>query len=116
MVTLVDCGTFIADYASRAPLAARPELGEGGNMRPVVDLLVEQVQSRYSAWLLHTALAQSGCVLCILSCSVVCLRRGRSWARAATCGRWWACLSSRCQTSPRHMCSECSPLQSNPCW
>lgn len=43
MVTLVDSGTFIQDYASRMPLAARPELGEGGNMRPVVDLLVEQV-------------------------------------------------------------------------
>ena len=27
----------------RAPLASRPELGDGGNLRPVVDLLVEQV-------------------------------------------------------------------------
>lgn len=26
-------------------LAARPELGEGGNMRPVVGLLVEQVSN-----------------------------------------------------------------------
>ena len=26
------------------PLAARPELGDGGNMRPVVDLLVEQIE------------------------------------------------------------------------
>lgn len=30
----------------RAPLASRPELGEGGNLRPVVDLLVEQVRCR----------------------------------------------------------------------
>ena len=43
MVTIVDAGAFVADYASRAPLAARPDLGEGGNLRPVVDLLVEQV-------------------------------------------------------------------------
>lgn len=28
----------------RAPLASRPELGEGGTLRPVVDLLVEQVE------------------------------------------------------------------------
>jgi G3E family GTPase len=28
----------------RLPLASRPELGDGGNMRPVVDLLVEQVE------------------------------------------------------------------------
>ena len=26
------------------PLAARPDLGEGGNLRPVVDLLVEQIE------------------------------------------------------------------------
>eukprot|EP00798_Chlamydomonas_sp_ICE-L_P011382 gene11382-12082_t len=44
LVTVVDAGTFITDYASKAPLAARPELGEGGNLRPVVDLLVEQVE------------------------------------------------------------------------
>lgn len=44
MVTIVDAGAFVADYASRAPLAARPDLGEGGNLRPVVDLLVEQVR------------------------------------------------------------------------
>lgn len=30
--------------AFRLPLASRPELGDGGNMRPVVDLLVEQVE------------------------------------------------------------------------
>lgn len=40
LVTVVDSSTFITDYASRAPLASRPELGEGGNLRPVVDLLV----------------------------------------------------------------------------
>ena len=44
MVTLVDASTFVQDYASRLPVAARPELGDGGNMRPVVDLLVEQVE------------------------------------------------------------------------
>jgi hypothetical protein len=44
MVTIVDAGTFIQDYASRVPLAARPDLGEGGNLRPVVDLLVEQIE------------------------------------------------------------------------
>jgi G3E family GTPase len=43
LVTVLDSGSFVSDYASRAPLAARPELGEGGDMRPVVDLLVEQV-------------------------------------------------------------------------
>lgn len=44
MVTIVDAASFVADFASRAPLAARPDLGEGGNLRPVVDLLVEQVE------------------------------------------------------------------------
>jgi G3E family GTPase len=44
MVTVVDSMTFIKDYSSRAPVAARPELGDGGGMRPVVDLLVEQVE------------------------------------------------------------------------
>jgi carboxyvinyl-carboxyphosphonate phosphorylmutase len=43
-VTVVDAAAFVADFASRAPLAARPDLGEGGNLRPVVDLLVEQVE------------------------------------------------------------------------
>lgn len=33
-----------AAAASRLPLAARPDLGDGGNMRPVVDLLVEQIE------------------------------------------------------------------------
>jgi G3E family GTPase len=44
LVTIVDAGTFIRDYSSRSPLAARPDLGEGGNLRPVVDLLVEQIE------------------------------------------------------------------------
>ena len=44
MVTVVDAASFVKDYASRAPLAARPDLGEGGGLRPVVDLLVEQVE------------------------------------------------------------------------
>lgn len=44
LVTVLDCGSFLADYASRAPLMSRPELGEGGNLRPVVDLLVEQLE------------------------------------------------------------------------
>jgi G3E family GTPase len=45
LVTVVDSGTFIKDYSSRAPLAARPDLGDGGNLRPVVDLLVEQIET-----------------------------------------------------------------------
>lgn len=44
LVTVLDCGTFLADYGSRAPMMAHPELGEGGNLRPVVDLLVEQLE------------------------------------------------------------------------
>lgn len=44
LVTVVDSATFVGDYSSRAPVAARPELGEGGGLRPVVDLLVEQVE------------------------------------------------------------------------
>ena len=36
--------TFSKHYASRTALAARPDLGEGGNRRPVVDLLVEQIE------------------------------------------------------------------------
>ena len=46
LVTVLDAGSFVSDYASRTPLASRPELGEGGDMRPVVDLLVEQVRER----------------------------------------------------------------------
>lgn len=44
LITVVDSATFIKDYSSRAPLHARPELGEGGGLRPVVDLLVEQIE------------------------------------------------------------------------
>ncbi|WIA13840.1 hypothetical protein OEZ85_007384 [Tetradesmus obliquus] len=44
LVTLVDSSSFIKDYSTKLPLASRPELGDGGNMRPVVDLLVEQVE------------------------------------------------------------------------
>ncbi|KAK9791398.1 hypothetical protein WJX73_003423 [Symbiochloris irregularis] len=44
LVTVVDSGTFIKDFASKAPMAARADLGEGGNLRPVVDLLVEQIE------------------------------------------------------------------------
>ncbi len=36
----VDASTFGKDFASRQPLAARPDLGDGGNLRPIVDLLV----------------------------------------------------------------------------
>jgi len=36
----VDASTFTADFATRQALAARPDLGDGGNLRPVVDLLV----------------------------------------------------------------------------
>jgi G3E family GTPase len=44
MVTVVDSATFIADYSTREPVAARPDLGDGGGMQPVVDLLVEQIE------------------------------------------------------------------------
>ncbi|KAL0027977.1 hypothetical protein WJX79_007622 [Trebouxia sp. C0005] len=44
MATIVDSGSFTADYSSRTPVSARPDLGEGGNLRPVVDLLVEQIE------------------------------------------------------------------------
>ncbi|KAG2438247.1 hypothetical protein HYH02_010946 [Chlamydomonas schloesseri] len=44
LVTVVDCGSFLKDWATRACLAQRPDLGEGGGLRPVVDLLVEQIE------------------------------------------------------------------------
>ena len=44
LITVVDSATFIHDYSSRAPIAGRPDLGDGGGLRPVVDLLVEQVE------------------------------------------------------------------------
>eukprot|EP01023_Acetabularia_acetabulum_P008770 TRINITY_DN13842_c0_g2_i3.p1 TRINITY_DN13842_c0_g2~~TRINITY_DN13842_c0_g2_i3.p1 ORF type:complete len:485 (-),score=76.18 TRINITY_DN13842_c0_g2_i3:487-1941(-) len=44
LVTVVDSASFIANYSSRTSLMARPDLGVGDNVRPVVDLLVEQVE------------------------------------------------------------------------
>eukprot|EP00210_Caulerpa_lentillifera_P007750 g7396.t1 len=45
LITVVDASTFITDFASKLPLAMRPDLGEGAaSFRPVVDLLVEQVE------------------------------------------------------------------------
>lgn len=45
MVTVVDAGSFPALYGARTPLAARPDLGGGdGGLRPVVDLLAEQLE------------------------------------------------------------------------
>lgn len=46
LITVVDAVTFISDFASKAPMSLRPDLGEGGgnNFRPVVDLLVEQIE------------------------------------------------------------------------
>lgn len=44
MVTVVDSASFLADYSTRAPVGLRPDLGEGGGLRPVVDLLVEQLE------------------------------------------------------------------------
>lgn len=44
LVTVVDSACFLKDYSSKTPLMARPDLGEGGSFRPVVDLLVEQIE------------------------------------------------------------------------
>uniref|UniRef100_A0A061RBY9 Cobalamin synthesis protein n=1 Tax=Tetraselmis sp. GSL018 TaxID=582737 RepID=A0A061RBY9_9CHLO len=44
MITVVDSSSFIGHYSTRAPVAAKPELGDGGGMQPVVDLLVEQIE------------------------------------------------------------------------
>eukprot|EP01025_Chloroclados_australasicus_P024191 TRINITY_DN2434_c0_g1_i4.p1 TRINITY_DN2434_c0_g1~~TRINITY_DN2434_c0_g1_i4.p1 ORF type:complete len:492 (-),score=62.23 TRINITY_DN2434_c0_g1_i4:389-1762(-) len=44
LVTVVDSASFIANYSSRTSVMARPDLGVGDNVRPVVDLLVEQVE------------------------------------------------------------------------
>eukprot|EP00983_Pelagomonas_calceolata_P002097 71231-Pelagomonas_calceolata.AAC.1 len=41
----VDSSTFTADFATRQALAARPDLGDGGNLRPVVDLLVRVIHA-----------------------------------------------------------------------
>lgn len=48
-MTVVDSATFIRDYSSKTPVAARPELGEGGGFRPVVDLLVEQIECVFTS-------------------------------------------------------------------
>lgn len=40
---VVMANTMLTDPLE-CPLAARPDLGEGGNLRPVVDLLVEQIE------------------------------------------------------------------------
>eukprot|EP00210_Caulerpa_lentillifera_P007788 g7432.t1 len=45
LITVVDASTFITDFASKLPLAMRPDLNDGAtSYRPVVDLLVEQVE------------------------------------------------------------------------
>lgn len=49
----------------RAPVAARPELGDGGNMRPVVDLLVEQVRCRSQAGLQQDCVVSIACHACM---------------------------------------------------
>lgn len=42
-VVMLDANKVLTDPLE-CPLAARPDLGEGGNLRPVVDLLVEQIE------------------------------------------------------------------------
>ena len=44
LVTVVDAHSFSRDWVSRMPVISRPDLGEGGALRPVVDLLVEQIE------------------------------------------------------------------------
>eukprot|EP00894_Picocystis_sp_ML_P002213 jgi/Pico_ML_1/52730/g3396.t1 len=44
IVTVVDASAFGEHYASKQMLVEKPELGEGGGRRPVVDLLIEQVE------------------------------------------------------------------------
>jgi G3E family GTPase len=44
-ITVVDSHTFIQEYACRNPVATRPDLGgDDSGYRPVVDLLVEQIE------------------------------------------------------------------------
>jgi G3E family GTPase len=44
-ITVVDSHTFIKEFACRNPLATRPDLGgDQSAFRPVVDLLVEQIE------------------------------------------------------------------------
>lgn len=59
MVTVVDSATFIADYSTRAPVAARPDLGDGGGMQPVVDLLVEQIECVLTTVVICTSMSLS---------------------------------------------------------
>ena len=40
---MLEAKSTLTDPLKR-PFAARPDLGEGGNLRPVVDLLVEQIE------------------------------------------------------------------------
>lgn len=54
MVTVVDASSFPALYGARGPLASRPDLGDGGGLRPVVDLLVEQLECAESARVVHS--------------------------------------------------------------
>jgi len=44
LITVVDSVTFISDFGSKAPMSIRPDLGVGESVRPVVDLLVEQIE------------------------------------------------------------------------
>ncbi len=44
LVTVVDAHSFSKDWVARMPVISRPDLGEGGALRPVVDLLVEQIE------------------------------------------------------------------------
>lgn len=44
-ITVVDSATFITEFACRNPVSTRPDLGgDGSSLRPVVDLLVEQIE------------------------------------------------------------------------
>lgn len=80
---MVDSHTFIQDYSSRAALAARPDLGEGGGLRPVVDLLVEQIE-----WV---ACSKRAVFVCFRACSWGVLVGQGGWVagkeEAPGCGR-----------------------------
>lgn len=68
MVTMVDSGSFFVDWSSKAPLAARPDLGEGGNLRPVVDLLVEQIECAPVHCQALIAMMMQACAIASPSC------------------------------------------------
>ena len=53
MVTVVDSATFLPAYSTVTPTAMRPDLGPSGSLRPVVDLLVEQLECDTAFSLLH---------------------------------------------------------------